>query len=67
MLRVGGEPKETEAPTLRGAARSRILQEGPSVCCGLAVSPGNRGHVSGRTKSVLWVGGEPRKTEGPSL
>ena len=40
VLRVGGEPRKTAGPTLRGAARSRTLQEGPNVCCGLAVSPG---------------------------
>ena len=37
---VGGEPRKTAGPTLRGAARSRTLQEGPNVCCGLAVNPG---------------------------
>ena len=26
---VGGEPMKTAGPTLRGAARSRTLQEGP--------------------------------------
>ena len=41
VLRVGGEPGKTAGPTLRGAARSRTLQEGARVCCGLAVSPGN--------------------------
>ena len=40
MLRVGREPRKTAGPTLRGAARSRTLQEGPDVICGLAVSSG---------------------------
>ena len=40
MLWVGGEAWKTAGPTLRGAARSRTLQEGPSMCCGLAVKPG---------------------------
>ena len=39
-LWVGGEPAKTAGPMLRGAARSRTLQEGPNVCCGWAVSPG---------------------------
>ena len=39
-IKVGGEPRKTAGPTLREAARSRILQEGPRVCCELAVSPG---------------------------
>ena len=30
MLRVGGEPKKTAGPILRGAAKCRTLQEGPS-------------------------------------
>ena len=29
MLWVGGEPRKTAGPTLRGVARSRTLQEGP--------------------------------------
>ena len=33
-------PGKTAGPILRGAARSRTLQEGPNMCCGLAVSPG---------------------------
>ena len=40
VLRVGGEPGKTAGPTLRGAAMSRTLEEGPNVCCGLAVNPG---------------------------
>ena len=36
---VGGEPRKTAGPTLRGAARSRTLQEGPNVCCGLVGHP----------------------------
>ena len=36
-------PGNTAGPTLRRAARSRTLQEGSSVCCGLSLSPGNRG------------------------
>ena len=31
VLRVGGLPRETAGPILRGEARSRTLQEGPSV------------------------------------
>ena len=31
MLWVGGEPRKTAGPTLRGAARSRTLQKGPRV------------------------------------
>ena len=31
---VGGEPMKTAGPTLRGAAGSRTLQEGPNVCWG---------------------------------
>ena len=69
MWRVGGEPrKKTAGPTLRGAAMRRTLQEGPKVCCGLAVSPGKprppthpaRGdflscHGSGRFgDTILW-------------
>ena len=30
MLWVGGEPGKTAGPTLRGAARSHTLQEGPN-------------------------------------
>ena len=107
-LWVGGEPRKTAGPTLRGAVRCRTLQEGPNVCCGLAVNlvkprvpnceerPGaahsrrdqmcisgwrcaqeNRGshtarsgqvpHTPGGTKCVLRVGGDPRKTAGPTL
>ena len=61
--------------TLRGAARSRTLQEGPSVPCGLAVSPrkprvphwgsGQEPHTPGGTKRALRYGGEPRNTAGP--
>ena len=39
-LWVRGEPRKTAGPTLRGAARSRTLQEGPRMRCVLAVSPG---------------------------
>ena len=34
------KPRKTAGPTLRGTVMSRTLQEGPNVCCGLAVSPG---------------------------
>ena len=54
---------------------SRRFQEGPRVCCWLAVSPGNRGshtarsghepQTPGGTKSVLLVGGKPRKPRVP--
>ena len=60
--------QETAGPTLRGAARGRTLQEGPSVLDSLA---GNRGshtarsgqelHSSVGTKRVLRVRGESRK------
>ena len=40
MLWVGGEPRKTAGPTLRGAVRSRTLQEGAKCVLGLAVSPG---------------------------
>ena len=36
----GRQAQENRGPTLRGAARSRTLQEGPSVRCGWAASPG---------------------------
>ena len=39
MLWVGGEPGKTAGPILRGAARSRTLQEGPNVCCGFRAHP----------------------------
>ena len=32
VLWVGGEPRKTAGPTLRGVAGSRTLQEGPHVC-----------------------------------
>ena len=32
VLWVGGEPGKTAGPILRGAARSRTLQEEPNVC-----------------------------------
>ena len=32
-------PGKNAGPTLRGAARSRTLQEGPSVCCGFPGKP----------------------------
>ena len=76
-LWVGGEPRKTAGPILRGAAMSRTLQEGPNMCCGLAVSPGKprvphceegpgAAH-STRDQIALWAGGEPRKTAGPTL
>ena len=34
LVWVGGEPWKTAGPTLRGAARSRTLQEGPGVGVG---------------------------------
>ena len=58
-LRVGGEPKKTASPTLGGAARRRRLQERPSGCCWLAVSPGNRGSHTVRN------GQEPQTPGGP--
>ena len=32
VLWVGGEPRKTAGPMLRGAVRSRTLQEGPNAC-----------------------------------
>ena len=37
-LWVGGVPRKTAGPTLRGVAGRRTLQEGPNVCCGSAVA-----------------------------
>ena len=31
-VEVGGEPRKTADPTLRGVAGSRTLQEGPNAC-----------------------------------
>ena len=52
VLRVGGEFPKNAGPTLRGAARSRIMQEGPRVCCGLA---GRCGSTSTPSWSTLWL------------
>ena len=70
-LRVGGEPRKPRVPR----CEERPLQEGSSVRCGLAVSPGNRGshiarsgqepHTPGGIKRMLRVGGEPRKPRVP--
>ena len=57
MLRVGGEPKKTAGPTLRGAARSRTLQKEPNVCCGSIrapiVPPGSKLGMSGHGPDEL--------------
>ena len=77
-LWVGGEPRKTAGPILRGAATSRTLQEGPNLCCGLAVSPGKprppthpaRGnfwscHGSGRFgDTILWSTRDTRGARG---
>ena len=64
--------------TLRGAARSRTLQEGPKVCCRLALTPGEpqvphceerRGAAPSRRDQmcVKKGGDDPRKTAFPTL
>ena len=45
---VGGEPGKTAGLTLRGAAMSRTLQEGPNVCLRVSRPPG-AGVSTGRT------------------
>ena len=63
MLRVGGEPRKTAGPTLRGAARSCTLQKRPRILWvggepRKTAGPTLRGavmepHTLGGTKSVL--------------
>ena len=41
-------------PTLRGAAMRRTLQEGPKLCCGLAVSPGKPRPPTHPARGEFW-------------
>ena len=76
MLRVGGEPRKTAGPTLRGAAmgpqtpggtKSVVVGGEPRRAAGPTLRRAARSRTLQEGPRVLWVGGEPRKTARPTL